>query len=247
MDAIRKFNRFELKYLLPYQVAMTLKQELQKYMTKDRHGKNGIYGLSSLYYDTDDYRFYWEKVEGIRFRRKLRMRRYLNNKPLTKNSLVFLEIKQRVDRVTQKRRIPLKYGEALQFCHEGIIPPHTEKERPVIEEIESMLRIYHLKPKIITTYNREAFVGSDYDAGLRVTFDTDISYCCHHLDLAKNNPEEFMISPDRVIMEIKVNERVPYWITEIVAQQNFRLIRVSKYCQGLESAAAVPQSFYHIS
>jgi hypothetical protein len=51
------------------------------------------------------------------------------------------------------------------------------------------------------------------------------------LDLADKKIGEFMISPNMVIMEVKANERVPYRLTEIVSDYNFRLIRVSKYCQ----------------
>ena len=52
-----------------------------------------------------------------------------------------------------------------------------------------------------------------------------------NLDLADKQIGEFMVSPDKVIMEVKANERVPYWLTEMIASYNFRLIRVSKYCQ----------------
>jgi len=246
METIRKFNRFELKYLLPYDVAINLQRELRRYMTKDKHGKNGEYTLSSLYYDSEDYRCYWEKIEGLKFRRKLRIRRYVDNDDFNDDSMVFVEIKQRLDRVTQKRRVPMKYGDALRFCNEGIIPVHEKSDLAVIEEIDSMIRLFNLKPKAITTYSRRAFVGSDYDDGLRVTFDTDVSYRKNNLNLAEDFREDYMISPDRILMEIKVNERIPYWITEIVAEHNFRLIRVSKYCQGLETASVVPKSFFHI-
>jgi hypothetical protein len=55
-----------------------------------------------------------------------------------------------------------------------------------------------------------------------------------------------MISPDMVIMEVKANERIPYRLTEIVSDYNFRLIRVSKYCQGLETSSEVPRSVFYL-
>lgn len=246
MKAIRKFNRFELKYLLPLDVAETLKHEFRKYMSTDSHGKEGKYELSSLYYDSEDYRFYWEKLEGIKFRRKLRIRTYRDEKQLKDNSIVFLEIKQRVDRVTQKRRAPMKYKDALLFCNHGIVPKHEERDRPLIEEVETMLNLYQLKPSVITTYDRHAFVGYDHDLGLRITFDSDVKYALRDLNLANNNPDGFIIPPNFIIMEIKTNERIPYWITEMVSAHNFRLIRISKYCQGLEQAELAPKSVYNI-
>jgi hypothetical protein len=55
-----------------------------------------------------------------------------------------------------------------------------------------------------------------------------------------------MVSPNMVIMEVKANERIPYWLTEIVSDYNFRLIRVSKYCQGLETSSEVPRSVFYL-
>jgi SPX domain protein involved in polyphosphate accumulation len=246
MNTIRKFNRFELKYLLPLAVAQELKGELAKYMQRDLYGKEGKYELSSLYYDSDDYRFYWEKIEGIKFRRKLRIRAYLDENPLSEESRVFLEIKQRVDRVIQKRRMPIKYGEALLFCNHGVIPKHEDCDQDLIDEVGCMLHLYQLKPAVITTYDRHAFIGSDYDLGLRITFDTNIKFAFRDLNMANKNSDGFMIPSNYVIMEIKTNERIPYWITEMISAHNFRLIRVSKYCQGLEKASLTPKSIYNI-
>ncbi|MFA6497322.1 MAG: polyphosphate polymerase domain-containing protein [Patescibacteria group bacterium] len=246
IQALREFNRFELKYLLSRSQAEALKMHLCAFMEKDEHGKIGSYTLKSLYFDSDDFRCYWEKIEGIKFRRKLRIRHYSDDGPLTGDSIVFLEIKQRLDRVTQKRRVPMRYRDALNFCERHIVPEHEPRDHAVIEEAESMLILGNLQPQIITTYSREAYVGSDYDAGLRITFDSDVTYSRKNLDLAENPKEGFMISPDMVVMEIKTNDRIPYWITELVAAYNHRLIRVSKYCQGLECASVTPSSFFHL-
>src|SRR5690606_13253820 len=116
---IRRFNRFELKYLVTLKQAQLFKQALRAFLLPDEHGvNNGRYTLSSLYYDSPDFRCYWEKVDGIRFRRKLRIRRYVTDAPLTDDTSVFVEIKQRVDRVTQKRRIIIPYRDALRLCNE---------------------------------------------------------------------------------------------------------------------------------
>ncbi len=244
---IRKFNRFELKYVITLDQLERLRNIVTDFAVPDQRGnKEGKYVISSLYYDGDDYRFYWEKVEGLKFRRKLRIRHYETDKKLGPNSKVFVEIKQRVDRVTQKRRVAMKYKEALQLCDGREIPGGFEND-PVVEEIYSMLQIYDLKPKAITSYWRQAFVGHDYDMGLRVTFDTDLRYRVDDLDLASKKIGDFLISPKLAVLEIKVNERVPYWITEVVASQNVRLVRISKYCQVIEMAGLVPKNQYYIN
>ena len=249
LSAIRKFNRFELKYLISYDTAQKLQQDLKKYVIPDSYSKkdNWLYALSSLYYDTDDYRFYWEKVDWLKYRRKLRIRQYETEKLLTNDSIVYVEIKQRVDRVTQKRRVPMTYKEAMDFCNNGIIPPHEKRDEPVIFELYQFIRQNNLKPSCITSYMRNAYFGTDYDTWLRVTFDTNIRYRKKNLNLADKEIWEFMISPDKVIMEVKANERVPYRLTEMIASYNFRLIRVSKYCQWLETSDAVPRTVFYLA
>ena len=244
---IRKFNRFELKYVLDVDFAREVMEKLQDYMQPDSHGDAmGNYTLSSLYYDTDDFRFYWEKVEGIKFRRKLRLRIYETEKKLSPRSKVFVEIKQRMDKVTQKRRFVLTYKAALEFCNNYKIDfdKLDPEEVPYAEEMLDMLQRYQLKPQCITSYQRRAFNGGDFDPGLRVTFDTNLRYRRNDLDLDQKKIGPLMLPPDKCIMEIKANDRIPYWLTEFAADRNFRLMRISKYCTSLERADAVPHFDY---
>jgi hypothetical protein len=214
---IRKFNRFELKYLLPIEAADLFRQELGAYLKPDGYGDDeGSYAVSSLYYDSPAYRFYWEKMEGLKFRRKLRIRHYETQAELTPDTAVFVEIKQRLDRVTQKRRVLLPYGDALRLCNERVMPEHRPQDRMVIEEIHSMVWQYNLRPISLVSYLRQAYVGADYDVGLRVTFDTNLRYRSRDLQLHSKQIGRFMASPGIVVMEIKVNERIPYWLTELI-------------------------------
>jgi hypothetical protein len=49
-----------------------------------------------------------------------------------------------------------------------------------------------------------------------------------------------MLSPSLAVMEIKVNERIPYWLTEIIAAHDLQLVRVSKYCRSIDAAQSRP-------
>lgn len=238
---MRKFNRFELKYVITLQQAERIKTALRAYLIPDEHGnKNGRYAVGSLYYDSPDFRCYREKVDGIKFRRKLRIRRYEAGEALTDEALVFVEIKQRIDRVTQKRRAILPYREALRLCNDRQIPEHQAGDEAVIDEIFVYLGQYNLRPVSIVRYDRQAFVGTEYDIGLRVTFDTALSFQTHRLHLHEQPSGLFMLPPTQVVMEIKVNERIPYWLTELVAAHNLQMVRVSKYCRSIEAAQNLP-------
>ena len=248
---IRKFNRFELKYLISLQQKEQISHALNAYLVSDEHGssKEG-YHLTSLYYDSPDYRCYWEKADGIRFRRKLRIRRYEDGSSLTNDTLVFVEIKQRIDRVTQKRRVLLPYSQAYRLCNDRQIPQHAPCDKDVVEEIYAFAWEYNLKPTSIVRYQRQALVGTDYDIGLRITFDTNLTYQLNPPELQNNHVGLQLLPPNCVVMEIKVNERIPYWLTELVAAFNFNMVRMSKYCHSIEVAnqsCAVPSPFRHVS
>jgi len=246
---IRRFNRFELKYLITLREAERFKTALRAYLTDDEHGSgNGSYALTSLYYDSPDFRCYWEKVDGIKFRRKLRIRRYETEAPLTADTPVFIEIKQRLDRVTQKRRVILPYRDALLLCNERQIPEKFNPvDKPVIEEIYAFLWQYNLSPASIVRYERQALIGSEYDIGLRVTLDTSLTFQTQQLHLHEAPISLPMFPVSWVVMEIKVNERIPYWLTELVAAHNLTMIRVSKYCRGIELAQSMAPALPRVS
>lgn len=239
---IRHTNRFELKYLINLKMAERIRDELGNYLEPDEHGNgNGFYHISSLYYDSPDFRCYWEKMDGVRYRRKLRIRYYENHDGLDSNSPVYVEIKQRYDRVTQKRRIVLPYQDAIHLCNSRQFPIQISKnDQAVINEINTFTWQFNLRPISIVRYQRQAFVGSDFDIGLRVTFDTQLSSQIYPLDLGDLSATIQMFSPDQVILEIKVNERIPYWLTELVAGYNLRMVRVSKYCRSIDKSNVFP-------
>ncbi len=237
---IRTFNRFELKYLITLAQAERFKQALRPYLLQDEHGENGKYGLTSLYYDSPDLRCYWEKEYGLRFRRKLRIRKYETNEPMTEDTPVFLEIKQRVDRVTQKRRVVLSYGDALRLANDRKLPKDTREDQETLEEMYAFAWQYNLRPVSIVRYDRQAFMGTEYDMGLRVTFDTNLTFQTHKLHIHESASALPMLSPNQVVMEIKVNDHIPLWLTDLIAIHNLKMVRVSKYCRSIDVAQKTP-------
>ena len=73
---IRRFNRFELKYVIASELRDRLWDEMRLHMSPDREGGDaGIYRVTSLYHDTSIFACYRAKLDSINFRRKLRIRR----------------------------------------------------------------------------------------------------------------------------------------------------------------------------
>jgi hypothetical protein len=245
-NIIHKFNRFELKYVISLQQAERFKTGLKRYLIPDANGhSNGRYTLSSLYYDSPDLRCYRENEQGLKFRRKLRIRRYETDDVFTDESPVFLEIKQRYDRVTQKRRTVLPYREALRLCNDRQIPDHEPGDGALIEEIYAFVWQCNLRPMSIVRYERQAFAGTAYDPGLRVTFDTSLSFQAHQLHLHEQSSGLPMLPASFAVMEIKVNERIPTWLTDMIAVHNLQRVGVSKYCRSIEAARSIPAARWH--
>jgi hypothetical protein len=245
LSAVRAFNRFELKYIADRRLVESFRAQLAAKLDRDAHGVDGFYPIWSRYYDTRDLRFYWEKIDGERFRRKLRIRHYGTPHALTDETPVWVEIKQRVNRVTQKRRVRLAYADALRLC-DGQEPHNWHAvDRPVIEEMLVLAGQLQLRPVTVIGYVREAYLGRDEEGGLRVTIDSRVRGRDRDLDLRLEGEHRFIVQPHLSVVEIKVNERVPYWLTELVARNNLGITRISKYCQSVQAFGLAPRSAFH--
>jgi hypothetical protein len=234
----RSFNRFELKYVVHWSVADALRANVSAYVERDPHaGDQGLYRISSLYFDSPDLTCFWEKIEGIKYRRKLRLRTYGESG----DSHAFVEIKQRIDRTVQKRRVRCPLEPAIEAMHEPQRMLQQLPTDPVISEALYLVDTMRLEPKMVVSYQREAYLGI-YEDGLRITFDTSLRYSDRDLRLGRTSDnEKYFLAPDLVIVEIKFNERVPLWLCSHLNRLSMVGQRVSKYC------AAVGLAYYGAS
>lgn len=252
---LHSFNRYELKYLVPVEQVPELREELAHRLVRDPHAGPQGYPVWSVYYDTPALRFYWEKIEGLKFRRKLRIRRYGDiDGSVSDDSPVSVEIKQRVNRVTQKRRVMLPYSRALDLCdrRQRVTVPDAGDGaggggQDFIDEVLDLVTRLDLRATAITGYLREPYIGTDSDLGLRVTFDHRVRGRDRDFDLRKEAENRYIIPPGLSVLEIKVNERAPYWITDMTARHGLQIQRISKYCQSIEAHGLAPRSVFHVA
>jgi SPX domain protein involved in polyphosphate accumulation len=230
---VKRFNRFELKYVVTAVQAEAMKEDLVAQMGRDSHESlDGAYSVTSLYYDTADLAFMRAKIEGIKFRRKLRIRRYGDEED---GGSVFVEIKQRINRTTQKRRMTLPLEQAYLLCAGQLEEtPEDEADADVAAEVTFLARALALQPTCLVGYRRNAFVGGRYEPGLRVTFDNSLWTAVASEGLSSTMPRHAIASPSMTIMEVKANEAVPLWLANMLARHGCELRRFSKYCAGAE-------------
>lgn len=231
---IRSFNRYELKYVIHTSRLDGVVADIASQMTPDPHGDaGGAYTISSLYYDSAELHMLHSKLVGTKYRRKLRVRIY-GDASTEPSRLAAVEIKQRLNRTTQKRRVVVPLGEALRICEARSAWTWDDpRDRAVADEIRHLVLALALRPACTIAYRRRAFVGSRLDPGLRLTIDTDLWGTPPRLDFCTQRPTSFLMPRDWSILEIKVDDRAPSWINELVIRHGCQLRRVSKYCLGM--------------
>lgn len=209
------FERVEIKYLLSKEQYETIMKMINQNMTPDKFGRSTI---QSLYFDTDTDLLVRTSMDKPMYKEKLRLRSYgIANM----DQDVFLEIKKKYDGIVYKRRIAIKQSDVLPFIN-GKINLDTQ----IGKELNYFRDYYKtLKPSTLLIYDREAYFAGD----LRVTFDHDIKYRKFDLTLDKGFYGNLIIEPNQVLMEIKVNGSMPFWLVNTLEMAKAYKTSFSKY------------------
>lgn len=231
--AIEIFRRREQKYVITKEQYNELVLQMSPYMRTDRYGVDGKYAVTSLYFESPDNTIYYETKNKLKFRQKLRLRVY-DDTAVDENA--FFEVKQKYKKVVNKRRMVLPLSEAYRYLDQELDGPLEGIEtsnKQVLREIHHFRKLFHLKPEMIVSYDRHAFHGL-YDEELRVTFDFNLR--CRNYDLALEHGAygRHFIDTNLVILEVKVNESVPLWLTRILQALHCEQRGASKFCTSLE-------------
>ncbi len=233
------FERRELKYFIPKTYLDKLRKKFLENMEYDPFCRKGVlyspYTVRSIYLDTRNYLFYYEKVDGLKIRKKLRIRTY--NTPESSED-AFLEIKRKFNNIVYKERVKTLFPETPQLFN-GLLPRLKEEkpsflDRSALGKFAYLTKRLQLKPQVLITYEREALYALD-DPKIRVTFDINVrSFAFPDLEDMYREKDLMTINDDAFILEIKFNGRMPVWIRQIVREFNLRVQAISKYCRGLD-------------
>lgn len=231
--AIEIFRRREQKYLITIEQYEELVFRMSPYMRPDKNGQKGKYTITSLYFESPDHKIYFETKNKLRFRQKLRLRVYDDTDI---HGTAFFEVKQKHKNVVNKRRMILPLAEAYRYLDDDYIHSLDEIEtsnNQVLHEIDHYKNLFNLQPEMIVSYDRHAFHGIDDDQ-LRVTFDLNLR--CRNGDLALEHGPYGMhfIDENLVVLEVKVNDSVPLWLTRILQDLHCEQRGASKFCTSIE-------------
>ena len=225
--AIEVFNRYEHKYILERETYEKVIKILDEHMVRDSYNKDyKPYTIANIYFDTPDDFLIRTSLSQPEYKEKLRLRSY--GVP-NADSRVFLEIKKKFNGIVNKRRTALKLSEAYSFIASGTVPTVKEyMNKQVLREIEYLLKIYDLSPKLYLAYDRVAYFEKNNN-DLRVSFDMNTRSRRYDLALEDGDYGENILSDDAILMEIKTALAKPLWLTHMLADLDIKRTRFSKY------------------
>lgn len=233
LSTIEIFRRREQKYLITTNQYHALIERLEPYMRPDKFGIDGHYTVTSLYFESPDKTIYFETKNKLDFRQKLRLRVY-NDASL--EDPAFFEVKQKHNKVVNKRRMLIPLKEAYRYLENDSKVPLEDYETSnlqVLKEIDHFRKLYQLKPEMIVSYDRHALHGKT-NPDFRMTFDLNLRTRNHNLKLEDGPYGKHFIDPDLVVLEVKVDDSVPLWLTRILQELECVQRSASKYCTSFE-------------
>ena len=223
------FQRFEQKYILNTRTYQKLLLELTPYMKPDQYGVSQI---SSIYFDTPDYRLIRSSLEKPVYKEKLRLRCYGSPKS---QDPVFVELKKKYMGTVYKRRVALSFQEAESYLYQRL-PAAVDSQ--VLREVDYMYRFYHtLIPAAYIGYQRVALYSLE-DANLRVTFDWNLRWRCESLHLDAGTEGQLLLPEGQFLMEIKIPCAMPVWMARLLDTLQVFPVSFSKYGAAYRNSIA---------
>jgi hypothetical protein len=200
-------RRSELKYHLSKEQLAFFKNKIEEHMRVDKYGLTTIF---SIYFDTPTFTVINKSIERPKYKEKIRVRSYgLTNE----TSPVFLEIKRKNDGVVYKRRIVTTEAQVNSFLNENDELNKTQIGRELVAFKEKYGK---LEPKYLIISDRLAYIKDNSD--VRVTLDLNPRYRIDNLNLHSSSEGIPLLEEGDAILEIKVQNSVPIWLTKILTE-----------------------------
>jgi hypothetical protein len=200
-------ERFDFKTYFDISKLEAVLEDLSKNYKVLTIKEENLFEYKTLYYDTDDLKFYKEHHNGHLNRYKVRAREYVSSK------IFFLEVKFKNNKnKTLKNRISTN----------GLNYNLSESERKFIETYPELGSL-SIKPALWVLYQRITLVGIHKPE--RVTIDINLTF---------DNGVQNVQYPNLVVMEVKADKsegNSP--ITEVLLKHRFFPKSVSKYTCGM--------------
>ncbi len=216
-------TRVEKKYEINEFTAMNLKSMLCKTLIKDPYNTNDGYMVRSLYFDTFYNNDYFDKEDGLEYRRKIRLRTYD-----PKAQFLKLELKQKEGDYQHKYSltIPKSMAQRLLDGHYEVL---KELNNDFANRLYTIMQTDLYRPKCIVEYKRLAYIVKENST--RITIDSDLKSSESNLDIF--NPSLSLNTvTSKTILEVKYNNFLLSYVKDIIDIVNRSQTSASKYCMS---------------
>jgi len=238
-------QRFELKYLVTEETALTAREFVCAHLVLDEHcaGQPAhSYTVHDLYLDTDERRLYEALDREKRERCQLRLRHYDTDA----ESPVYFELKREHANCVFKQR----GGVRREFAPEllGGCPPElnhlvaeTPREFAALRNFCQLAQQEHAKPCLSVDYRREAYWNGDAKNQLRLTFDRDVHAQLNPGDVSQVNSNGSSVCyGGAVVLELKFTSRFPDWFRELIKAYGLVEYDTYKYVEAVQELGLRP-------
>jgi hypothetical protein len=230
----KTLRRFEFKYRFPARIQQALQSDISSYLPHDFYSDRApgkFYPVRTLYYDTPSLCHYHEKEDGLEEKTKFRLRCY--HEWEQEQTPVFLEIKRKRDANISKQRIAVPWQELPHILDNrlwnslqgGFV---DDVQHAVISKFSLGVHGRGLRPTVLVRFQRQAWQLPDRTDYLRVTIDRSLSAGLSQSVFDSDYTEAHLI-PTEMILEVKFNHRVPYWIYMLLQKYGLTREAICKY------------------
>ena len=212
MDSVKLMNRSDTKFVFSFQTLLQTLPKLQAYYRVLEIENIRVSSYQSLYYDTEDFRFYHEHHNGKANRNKVRYREYIDS------GISFLEVKHKNNKgKTIKKRIPVNaIQENLEGDHQSFIDEVIgEKLNLILQHKNKFQRI-----TFVHKINKE-----------RLTIDINFQY---QNMIKKAGVEQLVIAEVKQEKKSRSSDFI-----RIIKETGVHPFRISKYC--IATASLYPE------
>lgn len=233
-----KRYRHELKYIINNGYYHILRSRLKAAMKPDPHGENGVYRITSLYFDDIFRTAYNDKLLGLDVRKKYRIR-YYGLSP----SVIRLEVKEKKGEMVCKRSVPLSYeeygrlirGDADCFKQDSLIGTAGE-------EFYISHSLAALFPSVLVDYVREAYICPA--GNVRITFDSSLKTSLQADPLGGGAEFINVFNGNEIILEVKYDSFIPSYIRDLLSGVPLTRESVSKFVLCSDKLTEVSKCSY---
>lgn len=215
--------RHEYKYLISRADAELLKRRLPHFMERDSHaGPSGQYTIRSLYFDDFSGAAFYDKVDGVNYRAKYRIRFY--NYDI---SHIKLEKKEKLGHLTRKTAQTITKSDA-RALEKGWTAPCPDTQGGLIAELQQKMALSGLRPRVVVDYDRTPFICRD--GNTRITLDENVRTKPYVAKLYASGEAMIpVLEPDQVILEVKFDDFLPGYLTDVLADISRTAMAISKF------------------